>query len=681
MKRKYRYRPLYARIFRGIIRGVAGVLAGVLLLAAMLSAVTYVARDAIRGVFEDYQFFSRANVITAGELADIMEGRAEALQRPFILTDSFDSARELFNEYEGEFIVSRRNGILHQADALVGEPIAERILRGHRLLDVSRNVLNRITLLAFAYNMTNESRYAERAVKEMRAVSNFSNWNPSHFLDAAVMSLAVSIGFDWLYDYISESDKQFFADAVFRHGIGPALRTNFGNIWKIYTNNWNGVCYGAIGIACMAFYGYLPPQAARRAAGFLASAFNRMPAGISPFTPDGMYVEGPSYWDFGTSCLVYFVESSNNFFGAEHGSFGLEDTRGFDRVETPCGPRGIAYFPLIVSSPIGSFNFGDNNTRDRRIHSPTLFWWADRYGDPLLKQYQLTSPADGERPEQLVQTFLWYDKDMDTEVAGEAGKLPNAVHLRSDSSQEAVFFRSSYFDNDASFFAAKGGYNYTNHGDLDIGTFVYDWGGVRWAEDLGTGNSSAPGLYDRFIFGRRWRLYEKRAEGHNTLVINPHRRLEDQYVYARASFNGFTTWEGGGSVVLDMTDAYKRNNATGVVRTFTVNDNYHNILIEDRISCRRPSEIFWFWHTFADITIIEGGKAAVLTRGALSIILRIEERSHADAVFTREFENPVSIVGRGSRAATHNADVRRLAIRLDGVREANIRVSVTPVRG
>ncbi len=51
-----------------------------------------------------------------------------------------------------------------------------------------------------AWKMDEDSRFLDRAVAELDAVCAFSDWNPSHFLDLAEMSLAVSIGYDWLYN-------------------------------------------------------------------------------------------------------------------------------------------------------------------------------------------------------------------------------------------------------------------------------------------------------------------------------------------------------------------------------------------------------------------------------------------------------------------------------------------------
>lgn len=48
--------------------------------------------------------------------------------------------------------------------------------------------------------MTADSRFLERARQEMLAVASFSDWNPSHFLDVAEMTVVMCIGYDWLYD-------------------------------------------------------------------------------------------------------------------------------------------------------------------------------------------------------------------------------------------------------------------------------------------------------------------------------------------------------------------------------------------------------------------------------------------------------------------------------------------------
>mgnify|MGYP001617353486 FL=1 len=93
--------------------------------------------------------------------------------------------------------------ILLSCDNLLDRPPVERIQIGRRLLDKSREALRRIFQLSYAWRMTGEEKYFNRAEKELLAISKFSDWNPSHFLDVAEMTMAVSIGYDWLFPKLS----------------------------------------------------------------------------------------------------------------------------------------------------------------------------------------------------------------------------------------------------------------------------------------------------------------------------------------------------------------------------------------------------------------------------------------------------------------------------------------------
>ena len=52
--------------------------------------------------------------------------------------------------------------------------------------------------------------------EELEAACNFADWNPSHFLDTAEMSTAFALGYDWLYDYLTEEQRKFIEEnAIF----------------------------------------------------------------------------------------------------------------------------------------------------------------------------------------------------------------------------------------------------------------------------------------------------------------------------------------------------------------------------------------------------------------------------------------------------------------------------------
>ena len=85
------------------------------------------------------------------------------------------------------------------SDSVLDLPPVERTMVGRRLLHTSREALKRIFWLSWTWRVHGGDAYARRAVEEMLAVSSFTDWNPSHFLDVGEMTMAVAIGYDWLY--------------------------------------------------------------------------------------------------------------------------------------------------------------------------------------------------------------------------------------------------------------------------------------------------------------------------------------------------------------------------------------------------------------------------------------------------------------------------------------------------
>ena len=66
----------------------------------------------------------------------------------------------------------------------------------------------------------------------------------------------------------------------------------------------------------------------------------------------------------------------------------------------------------------------------------------------------------------------------------------------------------------------KGGNNQADHAHLDLGSFVLDMNGVRWASELGRDNYDLPGYFDLSEGGGRWKYFRLNTHSHNTLVFN-----------------------------------------------------------------------------------------------------------------------------------------------------------------
>ncbi len=100
--------------------------------------------------------------------------------------------------------------------------------------------------------MTEDERFLKKAEEELVAVSWFSDWNPSHFLDVAEMTMGVAIGYDWLYADLSEHSREVIKSAILMKGINPSKNSSY-TWWLTSSNNWNQVCnagmvYGALAI-------------------------------------------------------------------------------------------------------------------------------------------------------------------------------------------------------------------------------------------------------------------------------------------------------------------------------------------------------------------------------------------------------------------------------------------------
>ena len=660
-----------------ILKALTAILSAIIMLfnasgITILLPHTAVIPDMVK-VGLDYISLSRnEESVSKKELKEALK-KAENVQHPFVLAtkENFDVVR---NEYHsdgfGEYTLALNRFAVSNADALLNTEIYPVIPyeldEEDSILPISREVINRMVILGYAWQVTGDKKYAERAWSELENVCGYEDWCTGHFLATAEMAFAVSIGYDWFFDYLSQEQKDLLASKTVEYAITPALSKNYLKNWFTWSkNNWNSICYNGIGVACMTFASYCPDKAAE----FLEMCYKNMPIAFDNFTPDGVYAEGPGYSNSGMNAIVYFVATSKNLFGTD---FGLSDIDGF---------RQLGYFPAYITTPTGVFNFGDN--KNRMCFTPVLHWYASEYNAPLLAVYQMWDMPEAftadtsdnvERNssgKEDALSALWYNRSYTAE-SSDFSNEPLSVYLESDVGQDLVLMRSGYLDKNATFAGIKGGYNYTNHGDLDIGTFVFDSMGERWAEELGPGSYDAPDYFVNLPAGGRWKNYCKRAEGQNTLVINPDYALEDQYALAECAFTSFEENKNGGVCTLDMTDAYRMNGATSVTRDFELYNNRSSLKITDNVRCILPSEIYWFMHTKADIKISDDGKSAILTINGK----QMKATLHGDGQFS---VMPAEALGSAYEYDADYSDISKLTVHLENVTCAEICITIEPI--
>ena len=525
---------------------------------------------------------------------------------------------------------------------LTAPPSKYEIPDGLRLLSTSRRVVERVQTLALLYRLDGNKRYAERAWLELNTAAAFTNWNPRHFLDTAEMTHGFAIGYDWLYDVWTESQRIALRTAMVEKGLKLALNTQSKDTWWAKVrHNWNQVCNGGIGMGALALADVEP----KLCGDFLHAALESIQLAMEEYGPDGAWAEGPGYWHYATTYNGIFLAALQTALGT---NFGLTKIEGFSEAGT---------FPINASGPTGlSFSYADAHAGV--VRAPVLFWLARQFNRPEFAWYQRQF-GSGE-PLDL----LWYDAAL---AQKPASPPPLDKYYRNS---EITVMRSAWDDRDALFAGFKSGDNKANHSHLDLGSFVLDALGTRWAEDIGADDYNIPGYFGK----QRWTYYRLRAEGHNTLVINP--GLEaDQEPKAAAKIVKFASTPARAVAVTDLTAAYAKQ-ATQVRRGLAMLDR-KQVLVQDEVQCPVPSEVWWFLHTSAPAQVSADGRTATLTQGQTRLLAQIV--SPAEAVFQVMKAEPLPAAPHPEKNGK-NDKYRKLAIQLKDVKDLRLAVMLTPLK-
>lgn len=548
-----------------------------------------------------------------------------------------------------------------EADRLLEAPPSEyAIPDGKRLLATSRQVLERATTLGLYFRLSEDRRYAERLWRELEAAAKFKDWNPSHFLDTAEMTAAFAIGYDWLHAEWTPAQRATLRQAIVDKGLTPSLaiyRKDKG--WAASEHNWNQVCNGGMTLGALAVIQDSPALAGE----ILERAIATVPRAMKHFAPDGAWGEGPGYWDYAAKYNVLMLAALDSAFGKD---FGLSQIPGFEKAGD---------FPIHTTGPLGrSFNYADAG--EGAAGGSHLLWLATKFKRPDWAAWRIARVNGGvgigknrplAKPDAL--DFLWGAEWLAQKPS--IGDLPNARHFRG---ADVVTMRSAWNDPEATFVGFKGGDNKVNHGHLDLGSFVLDADGRRWASDLGADNYNLPGYFGK----NRWDFYRCRAEGQNTLVINPDAE-PDQDPRAVAPITRFASSDTRHFAIADLSAGYAKS-ATRVHRGIEMRGRV--VLVQDEIATREPSEVWWFMHTLADVSV--DGVTATCTLDGRSLKVRI--LSPAGATFQVLPAEPLPASPRPAGQQQKGSPwtkmdmskARKLAVKLNGVTDTTIAIAFLP---
>ncbi|MBN1642228.1 MAG: heparinase II/III family protein [Anaerolineae bacterium] len=537
--------------------------------------------------------------------------------------------------------------VVAEADETLGLPPSEyEIPDGRRLLSVSRRVKERVRTLGFVHLLEGGGAYRERVWAEVAAAAAYPDWNPSHFLDTAEMTHALALAYDWLYDEWTDAQRALLCEAIISHGLEPAMEVyRSGGWWAAAENNWNQVCNGGIGIGALAIADRAPALAAQ----VLHHALRSLPRAMGYYAPDGAGTEGATYWDYGTRYNILFLSALESALGSD---FGLSQIDGF--------AQSGSYQIYMSGADRMALDFGDCGLR--RMSTAQHFWLGQRYSLPEYTWFRYSELAHPERNGGVLD-LLWFD---DSARDYDPTQLPLDRHYRK---AECMSMRSAWDDPDALVVGQQGGQNRDGaHRHLDLGSYIVEALGVRWAVDSGVEREA----YQRHRNKReRWEFYRLRAEGHNTLVIDPDGG-PDQALDAFAAIQPLAGPDRvGGS--LDLSAAYA-GRARRVTRTLSLVDRAY-VAIADHVEADAPVEVWWFMHTEAQVSIAADGRAALLRQEGKELDLLV--RGHPAARFELMRAAPLSS-SPNPPTQELSEGAHKVAIHLRGVTDLDLVVEIKP---
>ncbi len=536
----------------------------------------------------------------------------EALVREAVKED--DTSR-IFHQY-----------LLRQADGMVGLDPLQHVVTGRRLLGVSRQFLKRACHLAYAWRMTGEQSYLEELDRQLQAVCTFSDWNPSHFLDTAEMSLGVALALDWAGPGLPEETVRMARKALLEKGLRESFQPSSVHIFEL-PNNWNQVCQAGMVAAALVLAGEDPALA--------VATLDRMavglPRALATYDPDGVYPEGASYWDYGTLFNVVLLSMLDT---------ALDNTCGFERYP---GFLESADAVHQLTAPSGMFfNFSDCDLSVPFLEA--MPWFAMVTGQERHRSIEAIrqlpgrhiDPAGGEQ-RLAPLAMLWHVHFQ----PGRQERLPLDWYGRGEN--PVVVFRSAFGDPDALYLALKGGSASLSHPNMDAGSFILELDGVRWALDMPKGDYHqieeyfkihGGNLWDGSQESARWKLLNKNNFGHSTITVDE--RLHR--VGGEADIVRFDP--GSRSATVDISGPLGPP-VTGAIRSFRVNSSAE-VEIEDVLELKEPgTPLRWQMMTQADVEPLPGG--ALLRQDGKYLRLDILSPAGAEVELTELYPPPMEI--------------------------------------
>ena len=298
---------------------------------------------------------------------------------PRIIMTKYGELALRFTVEEDPLAINLQNELKKDADKLLnGKEIKYSLDQNKSMLGISREYLKRILTLSLAYRMFEDDKYADKAIAHMMHVCTFPNWNPEYFLDVAEMTTALAIGYDWNYYHLDREERETIRNRIVEFGLMPGLDVyeNPGDKphnWYEMKDNWSQVCAGGLILGALAVGEDFPDLSKK----IIFQALKNLMPTLKLYEPDGVWNEGPEYWEYANTYLAMTISSLET--ALEH-DFALSTLPGIDKTAD--------YYFKTISANDELFNAADSENANR-LMNPALFWFSKKYQLPDITAYYI----------------------------------------------------------------------------------------------------------------------------------------------------------------------------------------------------------------------------------------------------------------------------------------------------
>jgi hypothetical protein len=531
----------------------------------------------------------------------------EIIPHPRLLLLENEESQIHKNMESSDFWSNIHDMVVNTADRIIPQAVSERKYNGKTLSGVPQTAVRRLFCLAYAYRMERELKYLERAEKEMLAICAFSDWNPKLHLDYAEMTLAMAIGYDWLYNDLSESSRSTIREAIISKGLMPSMETSQNGFLRASHNHNQvgnaGMLYGAIAI-----YESSPEFAQS----IIDRSIESIKLAMEEYAPNGAHPEGPMYWNYGTSANVMFLSALEKLYGTD---YGLSNYEGF--------LESSSYFLHSIAPSSIRFNYSDAGADPKNFMSESMFWFANKRNDYSILWDEFRTAANAKGDKHLSSKYVPALIIWGSHVEKESIEGPSNTMWVGHGTTPVAFMQSDWSES-AIYTGLKGGKASTNHGHMDAGSFIMESNGIRWALDLGMRDyhaleSQGFDIWNMEQNSFRWKVFRYNNMSHNTLTVNDKLHTANAY----ASITGNVSTNSYKGAVADLTPVFATELQSSQRGVAIVNNKY--VLIQDEIKTQATmgAKVRWAMATDA-VPQIVADNIIVLTKNGATLKILVE---------------------------------------------------------